>query len=547
LRLKILLLSGIPLACASIVEPMRSLGVPLLVAFLCAGCGAPDPGSSEPEAVLSTSEAIESSDVLARAQSWVDAQVPYCQAPNHGWDAVCQKTCNRTGAAANPEWDPYRSDCSGFVSYAWGLPPPGKVVSQLAQSSVTTKIDATELQPGDAIHASDTSHIMLFDGWVTPYSKMRIMQEGNCGKVAEVKEYNVQSLSGSTVHFSWDTYVAVRFNSISFTPPSCDRTAGPFTFSCDGEQPDLHCVNVDEPEDPDTWSDNYFCSTMDLGMQWSSSGPIDGMDCTAVSEAAEPEAAAWSDNYLCVPKQSPYAFSYSSAGPIEGKTCVQWNEPADTGGSWGDNYVCADPVYAFSAGGFSFSGAGALDGEHCVSVDEPSDPDTWSDNYFCSHDDVGLVWSYAGPVDGMDCTNVTESAEEDAAAWSDNYLCLPADSNYRLTWSSAGPIDGQTCVRWFDHAEKSATWLDNWMCIEDLTAPDPTGSGGGGSGGSGVEPGGSGGSGAPTHQATRVVAANDGGCAIGGSRTSSGWELLGALGALALVRRRQLGRSSRFV
>jgi hypothetical protein len=56
------------------------------------------------------------------------------------------------------------------------------------------------------------------------------------------------------------------------------------TFSCDGEQPALHCVNVNEPDDPDSWSDNYFCSANDLGMQWSSSGPIAGMDCTNVAE-----------------------------------------------------------------------------------------------------------------------------------------------------------------------------------------------------------------------------------------------------------------------
>jgi hypothetical protein len=305
-------------------------------------------------------------------------------------------------------------------------------------------------------------------------------------------------------------------------PVSCDRSAGGFTFSCDGAQPNMHCVNVDEPSDPDTWSDNYFCSTLPLDMEWSSAGPIADMDCTAVNEASEPLANVWADNYLCVPPQSPFALSYSSAGPIAGKNCVHWNEPGDLANSWSDNFVCTDPVHVFSEGGFSFSMAGAIAGKHCVNVDEPGDPDTWVDNHFCSDADLGMQWSFAGPIAGMECTNVAEAAETLAAAWSDNYLCLPAGSNLRLNWSSAGPLDGQTCVRWFEHAETSPTWIDNWMCVEDLAAP-PGGSGGdGGSGGSSgagwaAEGGQAGGDVGPgtggSGQATHVLEGEEGGCA----------------------------------
>lgn len=475
--------------------------------------------------------------MIARAQSWVDAQVPYCQAANHGWDAACGQTCNRTGAAANPAWDPYRSDCSGFVSWAWGLPPPGLVVTGLAKPSVSAAINAVDLQPGDALYASDHSHTFLFAGWATPHSKMHIMAESDCGKVAEAKDYSVSSISGSTVHFSWGTYTAARYNSISFAPPSCDRSDGNFTFSCDGAEPNLHCVNVDEPADPDAWSDNYFCSAKDLGMQWSSSGPIAGMDCTNVYEAADPEAAAWSDDYLCVPPQSTVALSYSSAGPLAGKSCVQWNEPADLSQSWSDNYLCSEPVYTFSAGGFSFGGAGPIDGKSCVNLDEPADPDTWSDNYFCSDADLGMQWSHAGPIDGMDCTNVTESADEQADAWSDNYLCLPKASGYQFSWSSAGPIVGKSCVRWFDHAENSDTWLDNWLCVEQLAPPTPPGSGG--SGPLLGEPVAFGGAASTSsHQNAPVHAGLDTGCAIGPRPGQTPWAVLLALSALALRRRR---------
>lgn len=249
---------------------------------------------------------------------------------------------------------------------------------------------------------------------------------------------------------------------------SCDRSSGPFAFSCDGPQPNMTCLNVDEPSDPDTWNDNYFCSASDLGLRWSYQGDLAGMDCIAVDESAEAHAAAWSDNRLCAPKQSPWIFSYSSAGPIAGRSCVHWNEPADPH-SWGDNNVCVTPRTEFSAGQFTFTMNGPRAGKTCVNVNEPSDPDTWTDNFFCSETDLGMRWSYAGPIDGMACTNVAESAEARAAEWSDNYLCLPMEQPWRFTWSSAGPIAGKTCVRWFEHSETSATWMDNWLCVDERT------------------------------------------------------------------------------
>jgi hypothetical protein len=117
--------------------------------------------------------------------------------------------------------------------------------------------------------------------------------------------------------------------------------------------------------------------------------------------------------------------------------------------------------------------AGTLAGKSCVNVNEPSDPDTWSDNFFCTDRDVGMRWSYAGPIAGMTCTNVAESAEARAAEWADNFLCVPLEAPVRFSWSSAGPIAGRTCVRWFEHADTSATWLDNWMCVEERVLSTP--------------------------------------------------------------------------
>lgn len=276
-------------------------------------------------------------------------------------------------------------------------------------------------------------------------------------------------------NWPWTQFIQKVKDECGDAPPSCDRTTGDFTFSCDGAQAGQTCVLMDEPGDPDTWNDNYFCSKRDLGLRWSNAGPIADMDCINVHESSEPNAAAWADNFLCAPKQSPYIFSYSSAGPIAGKSCVHLNETRDLANSWNDNFLCFEARHTFTNGDFSFKADGVIAGQQCVNVNEPSDPDTWTDNHFCTtRTDVGMQWSNAGAIAGMACANVAESAESQAAIWADNFLCVPPEARVRFHWSSAGPLSGYACVRWFDHAETSATWLDNWLCVETLPPlPEP--------------------------------------------------------------------------
>lgn len=253
-------------------------------------------------------------------------------------------------------------------------------------------------------------------------------------------------------------------------PPPCDRTAGLLTFSCDGAQSGQSCVNLNEPADPHSWADNFLCTAANWGIRWSSAGPLAGMSCTQVSEAAEPFAQAWSDNYLCVPEQSPLALAWSSAGPLAGQTCVHFNEPSDLANSWGDNYLCYTQVHRFSSDDFTFSSTGPVSGMTCESVNEPADSHGWADNQLCSRPalQLALRWSHAGPLEGMDCENIAEPAEHLPAAWSDNFLCLPPQSPYGLSWHSAGPLAGQACVRWFDWADLAGSWGDNFLCAVPL-------------------------------------------------------------------------------
>ena len=116
---------------------------------------------------------------VARGMEWVSAKVPYCQAANHAHDAdtACSSTCTRPDV---PAWDPYRSDCSGFLSWAWGLPAPGRTTMTLApyDHTVSHAIDAAELQPGDAIN--NDHHTMLLAEWLVPGTKARFLEEPGC-------------------------------------------------------------------------------------------------------------------------------------------------------------------------------------------------------------------------------------------------------------------------------------------------------------------------------------------------------------------------------
>jgi MYXO-CTERM domain-containing protein len=319
---------------------------------------------------------------------------------------------------------------------------------------------------------------------------------------------------------------------------SCDRSAGGLTFSCDGPNEGQTCVKVDEPEDPDSWSDNHLCSDTELGLAWSNRGPIEGKECTNVDEGSEAHAEAWSDNYVCIDPQAPIALSWSSKNPEAGATCVHFNEPADPH-SWDDNHLCITPRNRFSAGGFTFSVAGAVTGKTCVNVDEPEDPKTWNDNFLCTDLDIGLRWSSSGPIDGMRCTNVAEPAEHDPAPWQDNYVCVPEDAAEELSWSTSGPIDGLSCVRWYEAADLDGSWADNYLCVRrpgDDVSPQALPKEGPGAGGGG---GGSRG---------RRVGEEGEGCSTsssepGGSPRISG--ILAFVAAAVVVSRRRRGRSAR--
>jgi hypothetical protein len=175
------------------------------------------------ERTSTTTEAISSDDAISRGMQWVTAKLLYCQSANGApdYDTACSSTCTRQ---SNPQWDPYRSDCSGFVSWAWGLPSPGRVTSEFSpfNNDVTKTIQAIDLLPGDAVNRNSGGHMMLFEKWVTPGKSAIFMEEPGCSS-SEPYAHEFTSdvtISGVdiTIAYEGSTFTAIRFNQITESP-----------------------------------------------------------------------------------------------------------------------------------------------------------------------------------------------------------------------------------------------------------------------------------------------------------------------------------------
>lgn len=150
---------------------------------------------------------------LDRALEWVKIKMPYCGGSNHGTDYLCGGTCVRTGIHASSVWDPYRTDCSGFVSWSWKLPAPGRITTDFApfNNAVTTVIKVDELRPGDALN--NETHIILFGGWANAeHTKARLLEEYDCGQVAVDRIRSISKSSSTQVNVGGSTFNAIRYD-----------------------------------------------------------------------------------------------------------------------------------------------------------------------------------------------------------------------------------------------------------------------------------------------------------------------------------------------
>ncbi|HEY5243321.1 MAG TPA: GH25 family lysozyme [Polyangiaceae bacterium] len=166
---------------------------------------------------------IARSTVIANAEEWVTAKLQYCQSANGEPDAdsSCSATCERT---SNAEWDPYRSDCSGFVSWAWQLPAPGLVTDDFApfDTSASTTIQCTDLQPGDAANRDAVGHMVLFKEWITAGTEAVFIEEPGCSSSTPYAHEFTSAVtcSGSVVNIAYEgaAFTAIRYNQIADDP-----------------------------------------------------------------------------------------------------------------------------------------------------------------------------------------------------------------------------------------------------------------------------------------------------------------------------------------
>jgi len=102
-----------------------------------------------------------------------------------------------------------------------------------------------------------------------------------------------------------------------------------FTFSHGAKPMSYECLDI--VENSRGWGTNYFCWKDDSrfvepGFSFFRSGgiPSSGARCTLLENPAD---GKWSDNYLCVPNDTPYRFEWSCDGDLSGTSCINWNDP----------------------------------------------------------------------------------------------------------------------------------------------------------------------------------------------------------------------------
>ncbi|MEV8096468.1 hypothetical protein AB0P35_19365, partial [Kitasatospora sp. NPDC085879] len=136
---------------------------------------------------------ISRSEVLARAQSWVDEAVPYSQ-------SAYKTDSNGT----------YRQDCSGLVSMAWHIDTTGTNMgfTTTSMGQYATQLGSLDdLQPGDAIN-NITSHTVLFGRWTdSGHTAAVIYEEAHTGTDARSRTMYRSEMTG-------DGFKPFRYNKV---------------------------------------------------------------------------------------------------------------------------------------------------------------------------------------------------------------------------------------------------------------------------------------------------------------------------------------------
>jgi len=259
------------------------------------------------EAVGSSSAAIDGSTIVSRGMEWVNADLHYCQAAHDDvdYDSSCwawEGSSHRCDRESNAAWNAYRSDCSGFVTWAWGLPAVGDggyVTSEFApyDNSFSHTIDGSDLQPGDALNKTPDEHIILFKQWVSVGHSAVFMEEPGCSAPQPyAHEFTSDvSISGSEVYVDYEgaTFYAIRYSGTTAgsgssssgggsggsaaAPDACSKGDGfcTATLQCDGghwivrQDDPSACTTVDDVDESCSVGGGYCTETLQCdGGHW---------------------------------------------------------------------------------------------------------------------------------------------------------------------------------------------------------------------------------------------------------------------------------------
>lgn len=215
-----------------------------VIAVIAPACMGAEPDSDDPyesyavEALTSacTASAIRAGTpaarrpIIERALNWVSNGVQYSQTPQSRWGG-------------------YRTDCSGLVSMAWGLPPPGNTTHSFAggpwDNGRSQRIQWSELEPGDALN-NPQHHIMLFAGWLDEnHTRFCTIEEYNWGRPASIIHHTIHDSSHGQPFRS--VYIPCRSSNAppsSSTPPGGGSSSGAACYShtLSREMPAMSCV-----------------------------------------------------------------------------------------------------------------------------------------------------------------------------------------------------------------------------------------------------------------------------------------------------------------
>ena len=154
-------------------------------------------------------DAITRAQIISRAQDWMNAQVPYSQ--TEGWED------SGTGG-------PYRMDCSGFVSMAWGL-TTSMVTSTLPEVATVTDSNISgdeNINPGDALDYT-ADHVVLFDHWTDNSGDFAYDAEHTTGQVTNQSTDNIDD---STLEgYAMSDFEALQYNDLAAGSPNPGSTA----------------------------------------------------------------------------------------------------------------------------------------------------------------------------------------------------------------------------------------------------------------------------------------------------------------------------------